>query len=299
MSRVNSLDDLLREGWETHDRDAAGVAARLEEHAMLVSDGDGAAKFSALVLHAVGQELSDWPRAVRLCVEAVTRAGATAGPSALTPLAVARFLAGDTPGALATEAEAVSLDSRNSVAILARIRALAAEALVGRGDWEAGLALFRAALDLGGCLAGASPADRTLAVVANNVTSAFLEWPGRTPAHGDLLRRGARAARSFWLRAGDWTNDERSDYLLAMVENALGSFGEALPCADRALATIAKNGSEPVDAAFLHVERARALRGLGRGEDAARAWAEAEALGHGFEDAGLREELAKELRASA
>ncbi|MCI0342986.1 MAG: hypothetical protein L0216_17900, partial [Planctomycetales bacterium] len=83
------------------------------------------------------------------------------------------------------------------------------------------------------------------------------------------------------------------------VENALGSFGEGLASADRALSTIARNGEEPVDAAFLHAERARALRGLGRADEAARARAEAEALGRRFEDPGLRDELAKELRGSA
>ena len=139
--------------------------------------------------------------------------------------------------------------------------------------------------------------DRALAVTSNNLASALLERPDRTEEQTELMMTAARAARTFWLKAGDWTHDERSDYLLALVHNAVGEHDAALGHVDKALQTIAANGAEPIDAAFLHLARAVALRGLARFEEHAAAVDAAETLARNFTDPGIvewyRGELAK------
>src|SRR5204862_1909458 len=140
-----------------------------------------------------------------------------------------------------------------------------------------------------------SPIDRTIAVSSNNIASALLDFSDRTSELDDFLEKTAQAARTWWLRAGDWRNDERADYLLALVANALGRHDEALAFASRGLATIRAGGEENVDQAFLHVARARAHRGLGETGEAAREIEAAEALGRGLGDAGLERWLADEI----
>ena len=125
--------------------------------------------------------------------------------------------------------------------------------------------------------------------MSNNLASELLERETRTPAQDGWMDRAARAARTFWLRVGDWQNDERADYLLSMVHTALGRPADGRACAERGLATIAANGADPVDAAFLHLARARACRDL---EDRAAhdaAMARAEALAAAFDDALRRD----------
>lgn len=102
------------------------------------------------------------------------------------------------------------------------------------------------------------------------------------------MERAANASRLFWLRVGNWVNDERADYLLSLVHTALGRADDGRAFAERGLQTIADNGEEKVDEAFLHLACARA--GRTQGDDAAHgeSLARADALAAGF-DAGLKD----------
>ena len=243
-----TFDDLIASGWSDHDRDTPGVAARLEQGAGLVSDAGQAAKFTRLVTHAVGQHLKDWPRAGRICSAVVERFSPDdALAPALGDLAVAHYLSGQIVPALRTEARALAAAGPGAQGALVKIRMLVAEALSAEGRTEEALALYRAALDLSGPPGAAHGAERTIAVVSNNIASALLERPARSGEEDEFMTRAAEAARAFWLKAGDWRNDERSDYLLALVANARGRPEEAIAFAERGLATIEANGEERVD----------------------------------------------------
>lgn len=103
----------------------------------------------------------------------------------------------------------------------------------------------------------------------------------------------AEAARAFWLRAGGWIEDERSDYLRAKVALRLGDAEAAAAAAERALAVVAANGGDPVERAFLLQPLAAALPSLGQRARAAALRSEAAALAATF-DAGLQRLIAQD-----
>lgn len=290
------LDEIIDKAWEHHDKDPKGVAAELEQAAGLVDDAHRAIKYATVVNHVVGLEMGDWKRAQRLVRLAVEHAkpGPTLAP-AYCYLAVACYMTGDVVNAMTAEMKAGALAPRDAMASILRVRALTAEALMNVKRRDECLAVFTALLDVAETLRKKTAADKTMAIAANNITSAMLEMDERTPSQNAILERGALAAREFWIKAGDWVNRERADYLCALVYNALGRFDEAAQAATRALSTILANGGEPVDTAFLHVALAGAYRGLGRSEAYARAIETAEKLGSALADEGIRDWLGREL----
>jgi hypothetical protein len=108
------------------------------------------------------------------------------------------------------------------------------------------------------------------------------------------MRDAAEAAHAFWVRCGTWVNEERALYLRALVANALGDGAEALAHADAALGIIDANGDQPVDDAFLRLDRARALGLEGDAAGQARELAAADAAAANWDDAGLNEWFAAE-----
>lgn len=252
-----TLDELLDAGWADHDSATAAVSERLEANVALVIDADGAARFMHLANHAVGDHGGDRARALRLCRAAVVRAGAEPGTAALVQLAVACTMAGDAAGAgeaqrLVGEAEAIAV----------RVALLVAQSHMHAGRWDLAGPMYVDAIARAEALPPGHEAERAAAAVSNNLASELLERATRTPEQDAWMDRAAHAARTFWLRIGNWVNDERADYLRSMVHTALGRPAEGRACAERGLATIAANGNEPVDEAFLHVARARACRDL-------------------------------------
>ena len=115
------------------------------------------------------------------------------------------------------------------------------------------------------------------------------------------MAQAAEAAHAYWNRVGTWVNDERGDYLKALVYSALERPAEGRACAERGLHTILENreqgDEEKVDEAFLLLARAGACRNLQDSEAHAASLAGAEAIATTFDKQGLtdwfNEELAK------
>jgi hypothetical protein len=78
-----------------------------------------------------------------------------------------------------------------------------------------------------------------------------------------MMDRAADAAHVYWLRCGNWVNEEIALQLKAQVALALGRPHAALELADAALQVIAANGKRPIDTAFLHLTRSRASAAVG------------------------------------
>lgn len=181
-------------------------------------------------------------------------------------------------------------EAAERIAALARVGALNFAVDADR-DAGAFAALGRAALDF-----PPSALDAGFAAAFDNVTAALLEEPAGRPlgeAQRDALRLGAEAARPFWLRAGGWIEDERSDDLRAKVALRLGDAEAAAAAAGRGLAVVATNGGDPLERAFLLQPLAAALASLGHRARAVALRSEAAAFAATF-DASLQRLIAQD-----
>ncbi len=89
---------------------------------------------------------------------------------------------------------------------------------------------------------------------------------------------------------------ERADYLVALTRNRVGEWNAARKAAQSGLETIAANGSEDVDKAFLHLEVARAALGAMDPIGHAAAMESARALAAQFKEPGLDEWFASRAK---
>jgi uncharacterized protein YndB with AHSA1/START domain len=131
--------------------------------------------------------------------------------------------------------------------------------------------------------ASAEPGDadwhRRQGVEANNAAVELLGAARDDEADEELLRR-AYAAAYHWARttsAGP-ANEARANYLIAKALLATGQPERALVAAERCLAQCERHGLADFDLAYAHEVRARALRALGRTDEAAASWAAATAV---------------------
>lgn len=292
------FNELINGGWARHEKETAALAADLEAHVALAQTPQQVGAFMQLANHAIGQHLNDWPRAAALAEKLMHgRADSHELAMPYSSLAVAQYMAGRTAEGLASEAHGVRLTNMEKVSIVVRTRALVASALVAARRIEEGARLFTAALELARAQDEKLACDQALAVTGNNLATELMNQPQRTPAEAELMLQAAEASREFWLKCGTWENEERGDYLLALVNNKLGRPEQALEHAAKALEVIAKNGEEVVDEAFINLAMADAFRLLSDRGHYDKSMARAEELAADFNDDGLqswfKEERAK------
>jgi uncharacterized protein YndB with AHSA1/START domain len=120
---------------------------------------------------------------------------------------------------------------------------------------------------------------RRQGVEANNSAGELLDAHRSVDDDEELLRL-AYAAAYHWEHAASATpaNQARADYLVAKALLATGQPERALVSADRCLARCERDRLADFDLAYAHEARARALRALGREDEAAQAWAMATAV---------------------
>jgi hypothetical protein len=251
--------------------------------------------YAFLLNHVLGEKLGAWPEAHAMFGPLLHSAGTPVPQALWRQAAAAALLAGDAAQAprlrdgLAAAA-GVAQDQAQDVVVLT-----ATAFRLSTLPWAA--AVDAAAAALRGLSAAAwqaaGPLDAAVAVCTNNIASAMLERPAADLAHETLratLANAAQVSERFWLRAGTWVHHERAAYLRAMVANALGDAPQAREHALRGLALLDANDNaqaEPVDRAFIELERARACRDLALADEALAAQETADALAAQFNDAGL------------
>lgn len=289
-----SLDQLIQQCWKDHADDTVAVAARLEVAIELVHDAPQAAQYSNIVNHVIGEHLNDWRHAAGLVSSVAAKLkDEPAAASTWAALCVAYSLAGELTEAVVAESRALAVAKAHPLATLTRVRMQLVTGLMGLKRLDEAARVYVAALEMADQIGDKSNADRSIAVTSNNLASELCEKENRNKEQTALMLKAAHAARSAWLRAGDWMNDERADYLLALTHNAAGQHGQALEFARRGLATIASNGKEDVDAAFLHLTSARAHGAMGHAREREEELTKADILAEGF-DAGTRDWFNKE-----
>jgi tetratricopeptide (TPR) repeat protein len=254
------LDILLYDGFGEHAADGERYAAELEAAAQGEVPAKHLVQFAKVAVHTIGEHLGEWARASALAgrlLEGRTPDAETA--RAWGHLYVAAMLSGDVAGAAQAEiafCRGLGADFR---AAIVEMKFMLVAALVGCGRGAEGAVVYQGALELARTLGDAAP-HRTIAVASNNLASELVEAKSRTDAEAELMQRAAAASHEFWIKAGNWLNDARGDYLEGLVANVLNDPPKALDHIDRALSLIADNGGAAVDETFLHLARAHALR---------------------------------------
>ncbi len=278
---------LLNDGWDYHATETERLAGELEAAAATPIPAEDLIPFARLGVHTIGEHLEDWPRARRLAERVLAGRRADAETAkAWAHLWVARLLAGDPAGAAEAELAFLHAGSDFRAGVI-EARFMLVAALVGCGRTAEATALYGAALGLARGLGEAAP-HRAIAVASNNLAGDLLEEATRTDDEAALMVLAADAAHDFWLKCGNWQNEERALYLKALVANVMGQPDAALGHSDAGLAVITANGAAPIDQTFLTLARAHALQLKGETEASAAALAASDAAAAGWDDAGLK-----------
>ena len=289
-----NLKQLIEKSWARHEVETEAVATELEENLGLIdaTDSEGAGEFMQLANHAVGDHGADRARALRICEAASGKLTERSSKSPWLHLAVARHLAGDEAAAQAAEAEL----GEGAVGQI-QVRLLVAQGKSHEKQWGESAALYYGCLESSDSLDAGHGAEQATAIASNNIASALLHAKDRDEQQSQLMERAAQAAHKYWMRVGEWVQHERADYLLALVHNSLGRYEEAKAFAERGLKTIADNGEQKVDQAFIYLTVAEACAKLGDTETHQLSILNARALSDQFGDDDIlhwfEDELAK------
>jgi uncharacterized protein YndB with AHSA1/START domain len=117
---------------------------------------------------------------------------------------------------------------------------------------------------------------RTQGIACNNSIWELIDTERTAERDEELLRR-AYASAYHWQRAAsrEPANEARAAYMLAKVQLLVGQPALSLQYADRCMAVCREHGLGDFDLAYAHEARARALKALGRDDEAATEWAAA------------------------
>jgi hypothetical protein len=275
---AGSLEKLLNDGWDYHDKESERLARELEAAAEKGVTFNDLAPFLHLSTHTIGVHLGDWTRAFGLGKRVLDNQTPTFETAkAWGRLYVAAVLAGDSIAAAESELSYLKAAGDDFGAALLDMRFMLVGALVGAKRASEAARLYRSALDLVGQIRQSGLLDRTIAVASNNLGWELYEKLSRTAHEDALMQLCAEMSLKYWLKCGDWINAERGHYLKALVANITGDPGVGLAHADAALAVIAANSERPLDAALLHLARAVSLAALGDTDGRAHAVSDADA----------------------
>jgi tetratricopeptide (TPR) repeat protein len=289
------IKELINNGWARHDKESAALATDMEVHTALAQKPEHVAAYLQLSNHTIGEHLRDWPRACRLAEKLMQgREASQALATSYSNLAVAQYLGGNVPDALASETLALRFTDGEPVSMIIRTRTMVASGLIGSKRLEEGARLYHAALDLARAQEGKLACDQALAMTSNNLASELMEKADRSDAERELMLTAAEASREFWLKCGTWENEERAEYLFALIYNKLGDPDAALEHAAKGLDVIARNGEEPVDEAFFNLTMADAFRSKQERAHYQKALERADELAEDFPEAGLKSWFAGE-----
>jgi hypothetical protein len=285
----------LAEADACHDVDAPRAASLLAGIDAAALADDERPLYAFLLNHVLGEKLGHWAQA-RHRLDAVLACAGAAAPAVLwRQAAVAATLAGE-PGAAARSSAALAR-AAGVGAQQARelVRLAAASFQVPRCDAESAAATTLQALQPFDAAHWhtASALDTAAAASCNNLAAQLSQRPVeqlRSPALREAALRAALCSQRLWQRAGNWVNHVRACYGVAVAAGAAADAPLQHDAATEGLALLERHDTaadQTVDRAFLELERAQALRRLGRQGEADAARARGDALAAAFGDEAL------------
>lgn len=148
---VGSLERLLNDGWDYHDKESERLARELESAAEKGVMSNDLAPFLHLSTHTIGVHLGDWRRAFGIGKRVLDSQTPTFGTAkAWGRLYVAAVLAGDSIAAAESELSYLKAAGDDFGAALLDMRFMLAGALVGAKRTSEVARLYRSAVDLVG-----------------------------------------------------------------------------------------------------------------------------------------------------
>jgi len=287
------LKDLLKDGWDYHDKESERLARELEAAAIEGVGTDLLIPFLHLSTHTIGEHLGDWPRALALGKRVLDDQMPTAETArAWGRLYVAAFVCGNSLEAADLEVSYLKATGDDVGAAFLDMRFMLVDALIAAKRTRDGVRVYRGALELVRRIGQSVLLDRSIAITSNNLGWELYEMSSRTLDEDALMRLAADTSLGFWRKCGNWVNEERALYFKALVANATGDPEVGLTTADAALAVIAANGERPLDTGLLHLARAVSFASLGDTNGRARAITDADAAAARLMAAGLKEQYA-------
>ncbi|MCF6227975.1 MAG: hypothetical protein L3J82_04800 [Planctomycetes bacterium] len=259
------FNEFINKCWERHEAETEAVANELAESLEKIEDAQHAGLYCNTINHVLGIHLHRWADAADLCEKALsTRENEKALANPFGDMAVSQFMAGRHAASLASAAKAMQLTDMEPISMSVRTNVMIVSALVDEKRYDEALPLYSSVLELARSRGDEKLfSDKAVAITSNNLASLLMEQESRTEQENQLMLDAAYAAREFWLKAGNWVNEERAEYLLAMVYNKVSKYDEALGYAGRAVDLIQKNGEEVVDEAFINLSIANSFKGQG------------------------------------
>lgn len=290
-----TLQKLLDNGWLYHDKESERLACELEAAAEAGVSSGALVPLLHLCTHTIGEHLGDWARALRLgkrVLDGRTPTFETA--KAWARLQVAALLAEDPIEAVDLELSYLNAVGGDHAAAMLDVRFMLIDALISSERLVEAIRLYDGAVALIEQIDSSNALDRTVAAVSNNLGWELYEMTSRSPDMDILMRLSAETSLKFWLKCGNWINEERALYFRALVSNVTGDPESALADADRALAVIDSRGQRPLDSALLHLARASALAVVGDENSKSRAIADADATASKLTTPDLQAQFAAE-----
>jgi hypothetical protein len=250
-----TFDAFVESAWNDHADDPGGVATRLESSLALVDAPARVAPYARLVTHVFGEHLGQWQRGMRVLALLATRSRDDADATRMLARSRATLAyAGGDASALAP----LAVDDR--IAALAT----ASSAFAGRGDLGHALDAYADAVALAADgVPDGSPALRALAAGGNNLAATLEAKQDRDGRETRGMLDAARAALTWWRRAGTWLEEERAEYRLARSLLCAGQAAESAEHARRCLAICDEHAAPAFERFFGTVALALAQRDMG------------------------------------
>ncbi|MDV6254439.1 hypothetical protein [Vibrio sp. EA2] len=258
------IEKLLKDGWGYHDSESERLALELESVSLSEVQDEHVTPLLTLISHTIGEHLNQWSRARELSEHVFGTLGEGNRTSHQWALvAVLRYMDFAMEEAQAAELESALNIEGNALAAFITVKLMLAKALFSSNRFDEGLPIFKKVTALSSTQKEGSGSERVVAISCNNIANDLLKLEDRTPIQDSIMLSAGEYALAAWKKCGNWVNEERALYLLQLIQNTLGDTEKSLGYADYALEIIKNEGPEPVDEAFIRLEKAKTYKRIG------------------------------------
>lgn len=258
------IEKLLKDGWGYHDSESERLALELESVSLSEVQDEHVTPLLTLISHTIGEHLNQWSRARELSEHVFGTLGEGNRTSHQWALvAVLRYMDFAMEEAQAAELESALNIEGNALAAFITVKLMLAKALFSSNRFDEGLPIFKKVTALSSTPKEGSGSERVVAISCNNIANDLLKLEDRTAIQDSIMLSAGEYALAAWKKCGNWVNEERALYLLQLIQNALGDTEKSLGYADNALEIIKDEGPEPVDEAFIRLEKAKTYKRIG------------------------------------